>query len=114
MIDCPESFTQEEVDEEVTKKCSCPEAQAMALKEYNRNTAAAFLKDAFKDDEYMQEVMNMNLDAAMDEAIEKVTIVQKRWVDDKVVETKTYTMSLNADSKLIMNVKQSYSRKEKF
>ena len=114
MIDCPESFTQEEVDEEASKKCSCPEAQAASLKEYNRTSAAAFIKDAFKNDQYMQDFMPVVVDAVMDEAADKVQVVQKTAISAKTVETKTYTMSLNNEGRLIINMKQAYASKEKF
>lgn len=114
MIDCPEGFTQEEVDEEVTKICKCPEAQAMSIKEYNRTSAAAFIKDAFKSDKYMQDFMANTVDAVMDEAADKVQVVQKTAISAKIVETKTYTLSLNNEGRLIINMKQSYSSKEKF
>lgn len=114
MIDCPEGFTQEEVDEEATKICKCPEAQAMSIKEYNRTSAAAFIKDAFKSDEYMQDFMTNTIDAVMDCAADKVQVVQKRGIDAKTVETKTYTMSLNNEGRLIINMKQAYASKEKF
>lgn len=114
MIDCPEGFTQEEVDEEATKICKCPEAQAMSIKEYNRTSAAAFIKDAFKSDEYMQDFMTNTVDAVMDCAADKVQVVQKTAISAKTVETKTYTMSLNNEGRLIINMKQAYASKEKF
>lgn len=113
-MEVPDDFTIEQANEEATKKCQCPEAQSWTLREYNRTTATEFIKDTFKGDEYMQDFMTMNLDAVMDEAIEKVTVQQKKWISANIVETKTYTMNLNNESKLIVNVKRSYARKEKF
>lgn len=114
MIEAADEMTQEEIDKEVTLKCTCPEAQAFATKEYNRTAAAAFIKDAFKNDEYMTDYMTHTLDAVMNEVADKVQVVQKRFLDSKTIETKVYTMSLNNEGTLIINMKQSYSSKEKF
>jgi len=114
MIEAADEMTQEEIDKEVTLQCKCPEAQAFATKEYNRTSAAAFIKDAFKNDEYMKDYMTHTLDAVMNEGADKVQVVQKRLLDSKTIETKVYTMTLNNEGTLIINMKQSYSSKEKF
>ena len=116
MLQVPETFTQEDVDDEVSKMCNCFEARVAQRKEESKAAAEAFMKDAFSDEEHMIEIMKMNFNAVIDDVVEKVSIVRQKIVDfdEDIVETRTYTIKKDKKGFVNIDCKQSYARKEKF
>jgi len=62
-LQVPEEFTQEIIDEEATKKCDCPEAQAFTKQQEEIANAEGMIKDFFKDREGMQKIKDILLSA---------------------------------------------------
>lgn len=116
VLQVPETFTQEDVDDEVSKMCNCFEARVAQRKEESKAAAEAFMKDAFSDEEHMIEIMKMNFNAVIDDVVEKVSIVRQKIVDfdEDIVETRTYTIKKDKKGFVNIDCKQSYARKEKF
>ncbi len=48
-IEVPDSYTEAEIDEEVTKRCNCPDAEAKTKIEENIACTEGAIKDFFKD-----------------------------------------------------------------
>ena len=115
-LQVPESFTQEDVDDETTKGCNCVKAKVAQRKEESKNAAEAFMKEAFMDEEHMIDIMKMNFNAVIDDVVEKVSIVRQKLVnfDDDIIETRTYTIKKDKKGFVNIDCKQSYARKEKF
>lgn len=59
----PESFTQEDIDQEVEKKCSCPEAKAFWKIEENIACTESTIRDFFEDKDGMDAIRNLLLGA---------------------------------------------------
>lgn len=62
-LEVPERFTQEEIDEEVVKKCDCPEAQAFTKQQETIAAAEGMIRDFFDGREGMSAVMELLLSA---------------------------------------------------
>lgn len=62
-LEVPESFTQDVVDEEVTRKCNCAEAQAATRQQETIASAEGMIKDFFKDREGMDQIKELLLSA---------------------------------------------------
>lgn len=62
-LELPEKFTQEEIDEEVTRKCDCPEAQAATKQQEMIASAEGTIKEFFKDREGMDAIKDLLLQA---------------------------------------------------
>jgi len=62
-IEVPKRFTQQEIDEEVTKKCDCPEAKAITKQQEMIASAEGMIKDFFKDREGMDAIKLLLLSA---------------------------------------------------
>lgn len=114
VVSVPETFDEDAIDNAVTEICKCPEAQAKTMKEYNRTTAKGFMKDVFKNDDYMREFMNGVVDAVMDEAADSVTVKRSDWRSADIEEVNTYRITKNKDNKIIINSSKNFKRKEKF
>ena len=82
-LQVPEAFTQETIDEEATKKCSCPEAIAETrLSENIANTEGA-IRDFFKDKKELEVLEEMLLSSVVPIAkgqISKVAIAKGGYV----------------------------------
>lgn len=63
VIKVPEKFTQDDINQEIEKKCSCPEAKAFwKIKENIARTESA-IRDLFEDKAGMDEIRNLLLGA---------------------------------------------------
>ena len=60
-LEVPESFTEAEVNEEATRKCTCPEAEKAMLIEDIQIEAEANIKGMFKDINEMQTMKDVAL-----------------------------------------------------
>ena len=60
-IKVPDNYSQELIDEEVSKKCTCPEAQETAKRESAINLAEQEIKTFFKERNDLSEVKDMLL-----------------------------------------------------
>ena len=58
-LQVPEGFTQAIIDEEATKKCDCPEAQAFTKQQEEIANAEGMIKEFFKDREGMQKIKEL-------------------------------------------------------
>lgn len=63
VLEVPEEFTQEMIDEEAVKKCDCPEAQAFTKQQEEIATAEGMIREFFEDREGMQAVKDILLSA---------------------------------------------------
>ena len=78
-LEVPESFTQDDIDQEVEKKCSCPEAKAFWKIEGNIACTESTIREFFKDKEGMDAIQNLLLNATRPLAegkIGKITITK--------------------------------------
>lgn len=78
-LEVPESFTQEDIDQEVEKKCSCPEAKAFWKIEENIACTESTIRDFFEDKDGMDAIRNLLLGATRPLAegkIGKITITK--------------------------------------
>ena len=62
-IEVPDTFTEEDIDEEVTKKCDCPEAKADTDKKEKIATSEAKVKEIFEGLPALETMQNMLLSA---------------------------------------------------
>lgn len=62
-IEVPEKYTAEMIDEEVTKKCDCPEAKAYVKVEENVASAERAIRDFYKDREELDTLKDLMLQA---------------------------------------------------
>lgn len=62
-LEVPEEFTQEIIDEEVVKKCDCPEAKAFTKQQETIATAEGMIKDFFEKREGMEKIKDLLLSA---------------------------------------------------
>lgn len=62
-VEVPESYTQEDIDEEVRKKCSCPEAKILTRREENIASAEGAIRTFFKDKDELQTISKIMMSA---------------------------------------------------
>ena len=62
-IEVPDKFNEADVDQEVTRKCNCPEAQAITKQQEMIANAEGTIKEFFKDREGMEVIENLFLSA---------------------------------------------------
>ena len=62
-LQVPESFAQDVIDEEATRKCSCPEAQAAERQQAMIASAEGMIKEFFRDREGMDTIKDLLLRA---------------------------------------------------
>lgn len=78
-LEVPDSFTQEDIDQEVEKKCSCPEAKTFWKIEENIACTESTIRDFFEDKDGMDAIRNLLLGATRPLAegkIGKITITK--------------------------------------
>lgn len=62
-LEVPDSYTQEDIDIEARKKCTCPEATAITKKEENIAYSEGAIRAFFKDRQDLEAVSTIMLDA---------------------------------------------------
>ena len=62
-LEVPEKFTQEMINEEVVKKCDCPEAKAFTKQQETIAAAEGMIKDFFEGREGMEKIKDLLLSA---------------------------------------------------
>ena len=81
-IQVPVSFTDDQIDEEVTKKCTCPEAHAIAERESAINLAEGQIEEFFRDKEYLNDVKDMLLKSVRpiaEKKLQSITIKKEEY-----------------------------------
>lgn len=63
VLQVPEEFTQEIIDEEAIKKCDCPEAKAFTKQQETIASAEGMIKNFFEDREGMEKIKDILLSA---------------------------------------------------
>lgn len=62
-LEVPETFTQKDIDQEVTRKCTCPEAEAITKQQEMIASAEGMIIDFFQDREGMDAIKLLLLSA---------------------------------------------------
>lgn len=62
-LEVPDKFTQEDIDQEATKKCNCPEAEAITKQQEMIASAEGMIRDFFRDREGMDAIKLLLLSA---------------------------------------------------
>ncbi len=82
LMNIPETFNQEDIDDEATRACDCAEARAYTKREENIAGAESGIRDLFKDLEELNDVKKLMLDAVRPVAeskISKISISKGRY-----------------------------------
>lgn len=61
-IEVPDSYSQEDVDIEVRKRCDCPEAKVITRREENIASSEGAIRDFFKDKPELETIGKLMLD----------------------------------------------------
>lgn len=83
-IKVPDSYTPHDVDEEVTKRCSCPEAKVIAERESAINLAESEIKEFFKNRGDLGDIKDMLLKTVRPIAEHKLNSVTIKKAEYKI------------------------------
>ena len=75
VIQVPEEFTQEVIDEEIVRACDCPEAQAYTKQQEDIASAERMIRDFFKGKEDLEAIKNHLLSAVEDIATGRLSTI---------------------------------------
>ena len=102
-IKVPDSYKQVEIDNEVSKKCTCPEAQEIAKRESAINLAEAEIKNFFKERGDLSEVKDMLL--------KTVRPIAEHKLDSLTIKKSEYKISIKNGKKGVKaNITQTISQ----
>lgn len=102
-IKVPDHYSQEFIDEEVTKKCTCPEAQETAKRESAINLAEQEIKQFFENRGDLEEIKLMLL--------KTVRPIAERKLDSLTIKKSEYKISIKNGKKGVKaNITQTISQ----
>lgn len=101
-IKVPDHYSQEFIDEEVTKKCTCPEAQETAKRESAINLAEQEIKQFFENRGDLEEIKQMLL--------KTVRPIAEHKLDSLTIKKSEYKISIKNGKKGVKaNITQTLS-----